>query len=149
MDHPNPTPAAVGGLTLLSLIVVLGMTLAAEPSPSGHGEPRAAASDSTESNRPFSAQERADVERKVQAELDELQAGIQRLQARMDQMSADARQRAEASIQDLERRKEEARRKLEEIKAAGETTWARLRAGLESAMDDLKRRFDHMMPSGK
>ena len=67
----------------------------------------------------------------------------------MDQMSADARQRAEASIQDLERRKEEARRKLEEIKAAGETTWARLRAGLESAMDDLKRRFDHMMPSGK
>lgn len=96
-----------------------------------------------------SAQERARVERKVQAELDELRAGIERLQSRLDHLSEDARRRAEASIADLEKRQEEARRKLEDIKVASEATWTRLRGSLESSMDELKQLLQRLTPANK
>lgn len=112
-----------------------------DPKPVTSGTVKRETAEAVEAAKAYSAQERAQVEQKVQAELDELQAGIQRLQERMDQMSADTRRRAEASLEDLERRKDEARKRLEEIRIAGETTWDRLRQGLESSITDLRTRF--------
>lgn len=113
---------------------------ARESKPAASGAVKRDAGDATEAAKTASAQERIEVERKVQAELDELQAGIQRLQERMDQMSEETRRRADASLEDLERRKEEARKRLEEIKVASETTWNRLRQNLESTVTDLRAR---------
>lgn len=122
-----------------------GVSLGEDHPLSGSDVSRKAA-DTRETSTPSSAQERAAVERKVQAELDELQAGIEHLRDRMDHLSTDARARAEASIADLERRKDEARKKLEEITVAGEATWERLRAGLESALDELQRLYKRVVP---
>lgn len=82
----------------------------------------------------------------MQAELDELQEGIERLRDRLDHLSTDARVRAEASIADLDRRKEEARKKLAEIKVAGEATWERLREGLDSAVAEVQQLYKRLLP---
>ncbi len=123
----------------------VGYGLGADQPVSGSDVSRKA-TESLDTVKHYSVQERAAVERKVQAELDDLQEGIQRLRDRMDHLSADARRRAEASIADLERRKEEARKKLEEITVAGEATWERLRAGLEAAVEDLQRLYKRVVP---
>ncbi|MFO0773423.1 MAG: hypothetical protein U0172_02000 [Nitrospiraceae bacterium] len=89
--------------------------------------------------------ERADIQRKVQAELDLFDAGIQSIQMRWDQMSADTRRRAEASVEDLQRRKEEARRRLAEIALASDLTVQRLRGGLSALMDDIRTRYNRLI----
>ncbi len=135
-------------LAALGLLLVLPSSgLAAEPSPLSKENVGRKATEAKDTAKQYSAQERAQVERTIQAELDELDAGIQRLRSRIDHLSDDTRKRAESSLADLERRKEEARRKLSEIKVAGEAVWDRLRTGLESSLADLHRLYERMVPS--
>ena len=140
------SPALVWTCCLTLLVATPGVP-AAETSAVSQGDVGRKAGEALDTATQYTDQERTRVERKIQAELDEVEAGIQRLQTRMDQMSGETRKRAEASLADLERRKEEARRKLEEIKLAGAAVWDRMRAGLESSMDELRRLYQRVVPS--
>ncbi|GKS58679.1 hypothetical protein YTPLAS18_22060 [Nitrospira sp.] len=132
---------------LFALLLAMPGMLAAETSPTSTRDVQHKAGEAFETATDYAEQERAEAERKIQAEFNEVEGGIQRLQTRMDQLSGETRQRAEASLADLERRKEETRRKLEDIKVAGQAAWDRMRKGLEASLDELRRQYRRAVPS--
>lgn len=75
--------------------------------------------------------------KKVQAQLDEWAAEIDRLRARADKDQADAQLRYYSQIGELRAMQAAAGQKLDQLKAAGDTAWEDLRGGIERARDSL------------
>ena len=76
-------------------------------------------------------------EKKLQAQLDEWHAEIDKLRAKAKKASAQAQIDAERHVATLESKRNEAMRQMETFRQAGEGAWTELRAGLEMAWQDL------------
>ncbi len=76
-------------------------------------------------------------EQKLQAQLDEWRAEIDKLKAKANSASADAQLELSRQIEDLEVRLEEGSNRLSELSQASGEAWVKLREGLESAWDSL------------
>ena len=76
-------------------------------------------------------------EKKLQAQLDEWSAEIDRLKAKADKAEADAQLDYYKKIEELRVLQEQARDKLVELEAATDEAWEDLKAGIESAWDSL------------
>jgi len=77
------------------------------------------------------------VEQKLQAQLDEWKAEIDKLKAKADGASADAQLEFRRQVQDLELKLEDGGNRLSELSKASGEAWGTLREGLESAWDSL------------
>lgn len=78
-------------------------------------------------------------EKKLQGQLNEWRAEIDKLKARTDSAEGDAQLEYYKQVEDLRTRQDAAREKLEELKAAGHDSWEGLKTGLDSAWDSLSR----------
>lgn len=76
-------------------------------------------------------------EQKLQAQLDEWSAEIDKLKARADDAEADAQLEYYKEIEELRSMQEEASNKLAELKDASDDAWEDLKAGADSAWDSL------------
>jgi archaellum component FlaC len=76
-------------------------------------------------------------EQKLQAQLDEWDAEINKLKAKADKAEADAQLEYYKQIEELRSMQETANEKLNELKEAGDDAWEDLKAGIESAWDSL------------
>jgi hypothetical protein len=76
-------------------------------------------------------------EKKLQSQLDEWSAEIDRLKAKAEQAEADAQLDYYQHIEQLRMLQERARDKLAELSAAGDDAWEDLKAGIDSAWDSL------------
>ncbi len=76
-------------------------------------------------------------EKKLQAQLDEWGAEIDKLKAKADKAEADTQLEYYKQIEELRLMQETANKKLAELKAASDDAWEDLKAGLESAWDSL------------
>ena len=76
-------------------------------------------------------------EKKLQANLDEWSAEIDKLKAKADSATADAQLRYYKQIEELRLMQEAAGKKLDELKAASDDAWEDLKAGVDSAWDSL------------
>lgn len=76
-------------------------------------------------------------QQKVQAQLDEWSAEIDKLRAKADKADADAQIALNREIDDLRDKKNQAREKLEELSDASEGAWEDLKTGIESASNQL------------
>jgi hypothetical protein len=76
-------------------------------------------------------------EQKLQAQLDEWGAEIDKLKAKTDNAEADAQLEYYKQIEELRSMQESATNKLAELKDAGDDAWEDLKAGIESAWDSL------------
>lgn len=76
-------------------------------------------------------------ERKLQAQLDEWSAEIDRLKAKAEGASADAQIRYHKEIEGLQQQKEAANRKLSELRDASEGAWEDMKSGLDEAWKSL------------
>lgn len=76
-------------------------------------------------------------EQKLQAQLDEWSAEIDKLKARADDAEADAQLEYYKQIEELRSMQEAASNKLAELKDAGDDAWEDLKAGVDSARDSL------------
>jgi hypothetical protein len=76
-------------------------------------------------------------EKKLQAQLDEWGAEIDKLKAKADKAEADAQLDYYKEIEELRTNQEVANKKLSELKEASEDAWEDLKAGIESAWDSL------------
>ncbi|HXF92423.1 MAG TPA: hypothetical protein VNK46_06675 [Nitrospiraceae bacterium] len=99
------------------------------------------AQDAVETTKESTVQRKEAFQRKIQEELDEMQAQIASLRAKTDQASAEARAKVQQMIADLEKKKEAARKRLEELKSAGASAWADLQRGMTAALEDLRRSY--------
>ncbi|MCK5779202.1 MAG: coiled coil domain-containing protein [Rhodospirillales bacterium] len=76
-------------------------------------------------------------QQKVQAQLDEWSAEIDKLRAKADKADADAQIALNREIDDLRDKKNQAREKLDELSDASEGAWEDLKTGIESASNQL------------
>lgn len=76
-------------------------------------------------------------EQKLQAQLDEWGAEIDKLKAKADNAEADAQLEYYKQIEELRSMQETATNKLAELKDAGDDAWEDLKAGIDSAWDSL------------
>ena len=75
--------------------------------------------------------------KKVQAQLDELDADIKKLKARADKAGANAQLEYKKQIETLKRKQQKAGDKLAELKASSDDAWEDLREGLDAAKTSL------------
>ena len=71
--------------------------------------------------------------KRVQAQLDEWDADIQKLKAKADKASAEAEIEYQKQIDNLMHQREKAKNRLSELKSAGSDAWEDLKEGVESA----------------
>jgi len=76
-------------------------------------------------------------EKKLQAQLDEWGAEIDKLKAKADNAQADAQLEYQEQIKELRSMKNVANEKLSELKNASVDAWQDLKAGIDSAWDSL------------
>jgi len=79
---------------------------------------------------------------KLNAQLDEWKADLDKLNAKADGKSADAKKELNESIDALEAKLAQGRSKLEELKGASAEAFENLREGANSAWDSIKDAFD-------
>ena len=78
---------------------------------------------------------------KMQAQLDEWTAEVDKQKAKASGASADAQLEMNKKIKALESKIEEGTAKLSELAEAGEDAWESIKEGVESAWDSLKSSF--------
>lgn len=76
-------------------------------------------------------------EQKLQAQLDEWSAEIDKLKAKADGAKADGKLEYYEKIEELRSMQEVASKKLIELKNASDDAWEDLKAGIDSAWDSL------------
>ncbi len=76
-------------------------------------------------------------EQKLQAQLDEWTADIDKLKAKADQAEAGAKIDYDKQIEELRSMKDASKEKLEELKNAGDDAWEDLKTGIDSAWDTM------------
>jgi len=76
-------------------------------------------------------------EQKLQAQLDEWSAKIDKLKAKADSAEADAQLEYHKQIEELRSMQEAAANKLTELKDTGDDAWEDLKAGIDNAWDSL------------
>ena len=76
-------------------------------------------------------------QQKLQAQLDEWSADIDKLKAKTNKASAQAQIEHKEQIADLQSKREDAVKKMQQLQQAGEDSWEEMRSGLEAAWNDL------------
>ncbi|MFT6907483.1 MAG: uncharacterized coiled-coil DUF342 family protein [Oleiphilaceae bacterium] len=76
-------------------------------------------------------------EQKLQAQLNEWSAEIDKLKAKADGAEADAQLEYYKKIEGLQAMQESVNNKLAELKDAGDDAWVDLKAGIDNARDSL------------
>jgi septal ring factor EnvC (AmiA/AmiB activator) len=80
-------------------------------------------------------------EQKINAQLAEWKAEINKLRAKLTKVDADAKIESEKEISQLEARYEAAKAKLRELTSASDQAWESMRKGLDSSFDSMKSAF--------
>jgi len=75
---------------------------------------------------------------KMQAQLDEWEAEVDRFKAKASGASADAQMELRKEINALEGKIEQGKAKLAEIEGASEESWQSIKEGVDAAWDSLK-----------
>jgi predicted nucleic acid-binding Zn-ribbon protein len=75
----------------------------------------------------------------LQKQLDEFDARYKELEKRAAEAEGDAKKDLEKKLAEAKPRREAAARKLEEVKAASHDRWEKIKDGVGSAFDDLKK----------
>jgi uncharacterized coiled-coil DUF342 family protein len=78
-------------------------------------------------------------EKKLQAQLDEWNAEIDKLREKADKAGADAQLEYYRQIDELRAKQQQSNQKLAELKAASDDAWEDMKAGVDSARDSLGR----------
>jgi signal transduction protein with GAF and PtsI domain len=86
----------------------------------------------------YTIQQKDAFQRKVQSELDEIQARITQLREQVKHTSAEARADIQKAIGDLEKKKNLANKKAEAIHSATASSWEQVKSKTSAAMDDLR-----------
>ncbi|MDY0094257.1 MAG: coiled coil domain-containing protein [Candidatus Vecturithrix sp.] len=80
-------------------------------------------------------------QQKLQAQLDEWEAELNKLRAKASGASADAKLEMNQQIEDMQAKIDEGKAKLSELAETSDDAWDSIKEGVESAWDSLKSGF--------
>jgi TolA-binding protein len=89
----------------------------------------------------YSLQAKEEFQKKLETQLDELDAKIVTLREKGNNLKDDAKVEWEQKMTDLEKKRETARAKLTEVGRSSAEAWKDVRKGAASAWDDLEKAF--------
>jgi TolA-binding protein len=96
------------------------------------------AQEAVTATKDYTIQQKDAFQRKVQTELDEMQARITQLRGQVNHASAEARTDIQKAIVELEKKKDLANKKAQEIHSATASSWEQVKSKTSAAMDDLR-----------
>ncbi|TKS60368.1 MAG: hypothetical protein EWM72_01406 [Nitrospira sp.] len=99
------------------------------------------ARETIEATKQYTAQQKELFQRKVHEELVAIQKQIIALRGKASEASATAKTELQKSVDELEKKKDSAKNKLEELRAATDAKWNDVKAGMNSALDELKNSY--------
>jgi signal transduction protein with GAF and PtsI domain len=86
----------------------------------------------------YTIQQKDAFQRKVQAELEEIQVHITKLRGQVNHASTEARTDIQKAIAELEKKRDLAKEKAEDIHSATASSWEQVKSKTAAAMDDLR-----------
>jgi chromosome segregation ATPase len=99
------------------------------------------ARETIEATKQYTAQQKEAFQRKAHEELAAVQKQIIALRGKASEASAATRAELQKSISELEKKKDAAKNKLDELRATTDAKWNDVKAGMNSALDDLKNSY--------
>jgi len=124
------------GIGLLAMPVVVAAGVSEKPVTGGAVIREA--KEAVTATKDYTIQQKDAFQRKVQAELDEMQVRITQLRGQVEHASVSARADIQKSIVELEKKKELASKKAQEIHSATASSWEQVQSKAVAAMDDLR-----------
>jgi hypothetical protein len=105
------------------------------------GDVRRETREAAEAAGTLAAQKKAEYQKRMEEELEDLDRRIERLKARAADAGEEARARLEKELAELEPKREAARKKLEQFQAASAEAWEDMKEGVGNAFDELKQAY--------
>lgn len=144
-NHVGGLRGIVGiGLLTISVVVAAG----ASDTPVTGDTVIREAQEAVTATKDYTIQQKEAFQRKVQTELDEMQARITQLRGQVEHASGEARADIQRAIGELEKKKDLANKKVEAIHSATASSWEQVKSKTAAAMDDLrdslKRALSHL-----
>lgn len=96
------------------------------------------AQEAVTASRDYTIQQKDAFQRKIQQELDEIQAHIAQLHGQVTHASAEGRADIQKAIGELEKKKDQAHKKAQDIHSATAASWEQVKSKTAAAMDDLR-----------
>lgn len=103
------------------------------------------AQEAVTATKDYTIQQKDQFQRKVQAELDEVQRQITKLRGQVTHASAEARADIQKAIAELEKKKDLAQKKAQEIHSATASSWEQVKSKTAAAMEDLRDSVDRTL----
>ena len=132
------TLCGVAGIGLLTLSVV---SACASDKPVTGDKVIRETQEAVTATKDYTIQQKEVFQRKVQAELDEMQLRIAHLRGQVTHASVEAKADIQKAIVELEKKKELAQKKVEDIHSATASSWEQVKSKTAAAMDDLRDSF--------
>ena len=99
------------------------------------------ARETIEATKQYTAQQKEVFQGKVHEELVAVQRQVIALRGKASEASAATRTELQKSIHELEKKKDAAKNKLDELRAATDAKWSDVKAGMNSALEELKNSY--------
>jgi len=113
---------------------------AAEP-PIGAEKITKEARETIEATKQYTAQQKEAFQRKAHEELVTLQKQISALRGKASDASTTTREEFKKSMNELEKKKDAVKHKLDELRTATDAKWNDMKAGANSAIEELKHSY--------
>jgi len=127
---------AIAGIGLL-IMPVVGTALGSDKPITGDRVIRET-QEAVTATKDYTIHQKDAFQRKVQTELDEMQARITQLRGQVKHASEEARADIQKAIEDLEKKKNLAHKKAEDIHSATASSWEQVKSKTTAVMDDLR-----------
>lgn len=94
--------------------------------------------EAVKATKDYTIQQKDEFQRKVQAELDEMESQIVHLRRQVAYASVEAKADIQKAITELEKKKNLAQKKARDIQSATASSWEQVKAKTTAALDDLR-----------
>ena len=129
---------------ILGLAFVVAVNAAGLRAQSTSGEKmKADAKQTVNDVKTYVGEKKADYEKRTKAELDDLDAKIAQLDKKMSDLSIDGKKKAKAQVKELKKKRKAVGMKFAKVKAASEKEWEKFKAGVDDAVNDLKKAYEN------
>lgn len=136
--NSSTRPSAIFSLVLSAVLLPLGCG----PTTPSTADPNATKPSDTDKAAAEAKAKRDAFVQEMQKQLDELDAKYRALEKRAAEAKGDARKELDEKVKVAKARRDVAARKLDELKTAGHDRWEKVKEGVGSAFDDLKKVFE-------
>ena len=119
-----------------------GSVLAADTGPATPERVEKQAQQALDTAKEYTMQQKQEYQKKIESQLDELSKQIDQLKEKAKTVKQDAVAKLESTIEELKKKQQVAEERLPELRSATSKAWVEVKAGVDKAMDDLKKAYE-------